>query len=111
MSYHLEITDRAKKDRNECFDYIYARSPEGALRWLEAFEAAAAALLTRPHMGEAPESEGHETAIRQKFFRTAHGRTYRLLYTICDDVIYIIHVRGAGQDLLGADEVDLPAAR
>ena len=57
MSYRLETTRRAKADRDACFDFIFARSPEGALRWLDAFEAAAAALLTEPHYGEAPESE------------------------------------------------------
>ena len=96
MSYRLEITRRAKQDRDACFDYIVARSPEGALRWLDAFEAAAA-LLTEPHYAEAPESEDHEEAIRHKLFRTPQGRTYRLLYIVRDDVIYLIHVRGAGQ--------------
>jgi len=111
MIYHLEITDRAKKDRDECFDYIFARSPDGALRWLEAFEAAAAALLTEPHYGEAPESEDHDETIRQKFFKTPHGKTYRLLHIIRDDVIYVIHVRGAGQDVMATDEIELPDDR
>ena len=108
MSYRLEITRRAKQDRDACFDYIFARSPEGAFRWLDAFEAAAAALRTEPHYGEAPESEDHEETIRQKLFRTPHGRTYRLLYIVREDVIYLVHVRGAGQDVMAADEIELP---
>jgi plasmid stabilization system protein ParE len=108
MTYRLKITRRAKRDRDACFDYILARSPQGAFRWLDAFEDAAAAVLTHPHYGVAPESEDQEETIRQKLFGTPHGRTYRLLYVVRDDVIYVIHVRGAGQDVMAADEIELP---
>jgi plasmid stabilization system protein ParE len=110
MRYRLEITRRAKQDRDECFDWIASRSPAGARRWLDAFEAAAQPLLTEPHYGKAPESEDHDEIIHQKFFKTPHGRTYRILYVIRDDVIYLIHLRGAGQDVMTPDEVELPDA-
>jgi hypothetical protein len=41
-------------------------------------------------------------------FKTRHGRTYRLLYVVRGDLIYLLHVRGPGQDLMGDDEVRLP---
>lgn len=75
MTYRLEITRRAKVDRDECFEFIYERSPAGALRWLDAFEAAAAEIITQPHSGEAPESADHDETIHQKLFRTRLGRT------------------------------------
>jgi plasmid stabilization system protein ParE len=108
MTYRLRITRRAQNDRDACFDYIFARSPQGAVRWLDALEEAAAAVLIDPHHGVAPESEGQKEPIRQKLFRTPQGRTYRLLYIVRDDVIYIIHVRGAGQDVMTAAELELP---
>ena len=108
MTYRLEITRRAAADRDTCFDFIFDRSTQGALRWLDEFEAAAASLLTEPFYGEAPENDDHEETIRQKFFGTPHGRTYRLLYIVRGNVIYIIHVRGAGQDVMAAGEIELP---
>ena len=45
MTYRPETTRRAKADRDECFDYIAERSPNGALRWLEAYEKAVASIL------------------------------------------------------------------
>lgn len=108
MTYRLEITRRAEADRNECFDFIYGESPEGAVRWLDAFEDAATAILAQPNYGEAPESADYDETIRQKLFRTPHGRAFRLLYVMRDEVISIIHVRGAGQDTMKPDEVELP---
>jgi plasmid stabilization system protein ParE len=108
MTYRLEITRRAIADRDACFDFIFAKSPDGALRWLDAFEAAAAALLTQPYCGEAPESDDHEETIRQKLFKTKLGSMYRLLYIVRGDVIYVIHVRGAGQDVMRSDAIELP---
>jgi hypothetical protein len=78
MTYRLEIT---------------------TLRWLDA-SAGAASLLTQSHHGEAPENEDHKETIRQKLFKTKPGSTYRRLYIIRVDVIYIIYVRGAGQDVM-----------
>lgn len=108
MSYGLEITRRGKSDRDKCYDFIFERSPTGALHWLNAFEAAVTALLTEPHFGEAPESDDHKETIRQKLFKTRYGKTYRLLYLIRGDVIFIIHVRGPGQDVMTADELNVP---
>lgn len=108
MSYRIELTSRAKANRTACYDYIAGRNPDGALAWLTAYEKAAASLLTKPHYGESPESEDHDEAIRQKIFKTKHGRPYRLLYVIRDDVVHIIHVRGPGQDVMSSEEVELP---
>lgn len=110
MTFGFEITARAKADRTTCFDYIARRSPEGALAWLSAFESAVEALLIQPRYGEAPESRGHDETIRQKIFKTKYGLPYRLLYIIRGETIYIIHVRGPGQDLMNPDDVEVPSS-
>ncbi len=66
---------------------------------LEAYERAVESLLENPHRGFAPENPDHEEEIRQCLFKTRHGLQYRLLYLVREDTVYILHVRGAGQDL------------
>lgn len=109
MSYSVTVTARGERARNGCFDYISERSPEGAQRWLESYEQAVASLQMQQFFGSAPESEHHKEEIRQRIFKTKQGLPYRLLFIVRDETIYIIHVRGPGQDLMRAGEIDLPS--
>ena len=59
MMYRIKTTRQATADRDHCFDYIAERSPDGALRWLEAYEMAAGSLLA-PLRSFAPENPDHE---------------------------------------------------
>ena len=111
MMYRIKTTRQATADRDHCFDYIAARSPDGALRWLEAYEMAVGSLLENPLRGFAPENPQHEEEIRQRLFKTRRGLQYRLLYLVRGETIYILHVRGAGQDLMASDELGRPEDR
>ncbi len=42
---------------------------------------------------------------RPFFFKTPHGRTYRGVFTIVDDEIRVLRVRGPGQPSLEPDEL------
>jgi len=108
MNYRVETTREAQADRVTCYDYIAQRSLAGALRWLDAFEQAVDSLRQNPNCGLAPESQDHDDEIRQRLFKTPHGLQYRLLFVIRGDTIYILHVRGPGQNLLPTDSLRLP---
>ncbi len=56
----------------------------------------------------APEDEDHEDRIRQAIFKTRKGLPYRALFVQRPEAVYIIHVRGSGQDQLDIDELSLP---
>lgn len=45
----------------------------------------------------APEAEDIGEEIRQTFFRTRAGRTYRALFLIVGDEVRVLRIRGAGQ--------------
>lgn len=107
MTYHIETTRQAKADRSSIFDYIAERSPDGALRWLAAYEQAVESLLENPHRGFAPENQDHAEEIRQLLFKTRHGLQYRLLFFIRGDTVYILHVRAPGQTLLDPGDLNL----
>jgi hypothetical protein len=66
-------------------------------------------LRERPSsFGQAPESSRHEIDIYQVLFKTRRGRTYRALFSIVADTVYIMHVRGPGQDVISPNEIIVP---
>ncbi len=102
----VRILPRAERDAQRIFDWIKERSVDGAIRWWTALEDAQAILAENAEaFSQAPESQLLEYDIRQKLFKTPHGRTYRVVYTITDDEVRILRIRGPGQPPLEADEV------
>ena len=109
MKYQVSMLPRSEADFAGCYGYIEQRSPAGAAAWANAFFRALKSLEENPLAhGLAPEDADHDVEIRQIFFRTRHGNTYRALYTIDGNFVYVLHIRGPGQDLMGPDELTLP---
>ena len=44
--------------------------------------------------------------IREVFFKTSKGNPYRLLFTVLDDEVLVLRVRGPGQNYVA--ETELP---
>jgi len=106
MSLTLRILPRAERDAQAIFEYIDARSPDGAMRWWHAFEKAAHELPKNPERyGFAPENHLSEFEVRQFLFKTPHGRTYRGVFVVIDNQVRVLRVRGPGQAKLRADEM------
>jgi hypothetical protein len=53
----------------------------------------------------AVESEHVDAEIREVLFKTRRGLVYRLLFTIRQSHVFVLHVRGPGQDWIGSDEL------
>lgn len=106
MTPNVRILPRAGKDAQHIYDYIAARSPDGARRWWDCFQFAAAKLAENPErFGFAPENSLTDLPLRQFLFKTRRGRTYRGVFTVVDDEIRILRVRGPGQAPLERDEL------
>ncbi|MEI8384002.1 MAG: hypothetical protein WCJ09_28070 [Planctomycetota bacterium] len=109
MIYSIHSSRRADTDVAVIFEWIANRSPEGALRWLDAFEAAVNHLRQNaPDCAFATEAEDLGIDLRHTMFRTRRGQIYRLLFVIHDDQVYLAGVRGPGQDVVSVEDVDLP---
>jgi plasmid stabilization system protein ParE len=101
MTWHLRILPRARRDADRIVLWLLERDAAAAGRWFDAFEAAANSIERAPHSYSlAPEDEFVDWEIRQFFFRTRRGRTYRGLFTIIDHEIRVMRVRGPGQALI-----------
>lgn len=101
MSFQVYLTEAAKDDIRIILRWIGNRSSAGAeawrSRWLETLDDLKSRAET---FGIAPESEAHREKIRQALFRTKSGKTYRTLFVIRDHDVFVLHIRGPGQDLL-----------
>jgi hypothetical protein len=84
-------------------------SPSGAETWLRRWQQVLSSLESGADgCGIAPEDEDHDIDIRQVIFKTRRGSTYRALFTIDDDCVFVMHIRGPGQDLVSPADIALP---
>jgi plasmid stabilization system protein ParE len=107
--YRVIIYRFAQDDVQTSLNYISSRSPRGAIAWHRAFLAAVDKIRERPMAyALAHENDSVEEEIREVLFKTRHGLPYRIVYTIHEDQVRILRVRGPGQDLL--EQEDIPTS-
>ena len=108
MTYRLKILPRAEADVQHIFNWLQERSPPGADAWCAAFEAAVERLPNSPQSHSlAHENDFVDFEVRNFLFKTRRGKKYRGVFTIVDDEIRILRVRGPGQRDLNPDEIDI----
>jgi len=101
MSFRTRILRQAVVEVRDIHDWIAERSSAGAAQWMAAFQAAAAQVVLDPEsFPTAPESEFVDYHLREFHFKTRHGRKFRALFTVVENEVRILHVRGAGQDIV-----------
>lgn len=99
--FEIVVLPRADKDAQRIFEWLRKQSPQGAATWYSTFLEAVERLAQQGDVyGLAPEAESIKRPIRQKLFRTSRGRTYRILFEIDRDRLYVLHVRAPGQKLV-----------
>lgn len=98
MPYRVDIAPAAEWEIEQVFRHIHADSPNNAERWRREL----ADIFDHLHLfpegcGLAPENSRVDFEVRQTF----HG-VYRILLTIEDDRVVILHFRhGAQRPLMG----------
>jgi plasmid stabilization system protein ParE len=94
----LIILPQAEQDADLIYHWLHGRSPQGAKAWYDALLLAFENLSLQGHIYSlAPEAAPMKRAIQQKLFKTARGRTYRILYEIEDEQLFVLHIRAPGQ--------------
>jgi plasmid stabilization system protein ParE len=101
MPFAVVLLPHAEIDLEQILSWLNQRSPRGAKLWLNRWNEALQSLEdSADRCGEAPESERHTHRIQQFVFRTRKGNPYRIIFSIRENVVYIIHIRGMGQAIL-----------
>lgn len=106
MNYSVVILPEAEQDAHHIYRWIAERSVDGADRWYDRFLASLHRIAADAKIcGLAPENEHVEQEIRQLLFKTPKGLRYRVLLTIVETTVYVLHVRGPGQRLVAPDDM------
>jgi plasmid stabilization system protein ParE len=109
MKFTVNTLRAAERDFNGILEYIAARSKAGAEAWARAFDRALTHLETNADSCPlAAEDEYVDFEVREILFKTRRGLIYRILFTIREATVFILHVRGPGQDLVAAMEIRNP---
>ena len=109
MTFRINVLSRANRDVNHFMSWIAheRKSPQGAVSWYQAYESALERLAyVADQQPLAPENEFADFEVRHMAFKTRRGRPYRMLFTLDDCEVRVLHVRGHGQDLVSADELN-----
>ena len=102
--FKILVASPAEADIEEAYLYIAKDSPDNAVKWRVGLLAAAETLETFPERCPlAPENGPFAFEIRQFLYGS-----YRLLFTIRQDAVVILHVRHGAREWMKPDEI-IPA--
>jgi plasmid stabilization system protein ParE len=102
--YEVIILPSAEENISEAYEWIAGRDEVAAIRWYNQLTELIPTLEIFPERAPlAPESKYFNREIREIF----HGRRqhkYRILFTVTDDKVYVLHVRHGARLALGETE-------
>jgi plasmid stabilization system protein ParE len=105
MTYHVEITAKALREIDEALEWYAVRSLRTAISWYVNLMEAVRDLGDNPERFElAPENEWYPGELRQMLYGKKRG-TYRILFEIRGDTVYILRVRHGAQDFVAPEEM------
>ena len=94
MIYRVIITPDAESDLRTAYRYIRSYAPNAARDWIQRARRAARSLARRlQRCPLAPESASFDQPIRELLFGTGNRGTYRFLFVVIDQSVYVVHVR------------------
>ncbi len=109
MKFNVITLRAAERDFNTILEYLAARSKAGAEVWARAFDKALARLEeSADSCPLAGENEYVDFEVREILFKTRRGLIYRILFTLRENTVVVLHLRGPGQDFVAAMEFRSP---
>ena len=106
MNYRVVIETRAIRDIDEATGWIASKADDGAERWFNAIEAEINALSRFLERCPRAREDGlFKYELRQLVFGRRHGR-YRLIFTICEDAVHVLHVRHGARPSMTKAEIE-----
>jgi plasmid stabilization system protein ParE len=104
--WNVTVESPARQDIAQAYLWLAERSPEDAERWFNSIYDTIGSLMLFPERCPlSPESGFFNTEIRQIF----HGRRqhkYRVLFTVGENNVCVLHVRHGARLALGEPEPD-----
>lgn len=110
MKYRLTILPQAKEDvRRNAEWWAQHHSSEQAARWLDAIQSQLESLIDFPqNHAVSAENDEFPYEIRDKLLGLGSRPSYRAVFTIKDDTVFVLTVRRSAQDVLRPSDVESP---
>jgi plasmid stabilization system protein ParE len=100
MGYRVRLMPEAENDIEKLYRWLIARSPVRGAAWFNGMIDAIDSLESHPERCQlAPENQYFEQEIRQLLYGGGRG-VYRILFTIKDDTVIVLHVRHGARRIL-----------
>jgi plasmid stabilization system protein ParE len=108
MRFRVTILPRAKIDIDQNADWwADHRSTDQAVKWSDAIYDQIETLTAFPESNALSAENGRfPYEIRDKLVGLGSRKTYRAVFTIKDDEVFVLTVRAAEEDRLSPDDVD-----
>ena len=105
QQYRVIITPGAEHDLRTAYHYIRKRAPQAARAWVKGARKSIKTLARYPQRCPlAPESSSFQEPIRELLYGSGNRGTYRVLFVILDQSVFVLHVRHGARLALGETE-------
>jgi len=104
MAYSVEMTPTAERELRSSFQYIHARAPRNAVRWLKGIYDAIGSLEEFPNRcAIAPESQHLGETVRHQLFKS-----HRIIFFVDEPShsVKILYIRHAKMRTVGESRID-----
>lgn len=104
VRFRVEVTPEAESDLRRAYGYLRDHSLPAARDWSKGIRARIRTLATNPlRCPLAPEAVTIGEPIRELFFGSGNRGTYRILFVVEADWVFVVHVRHGSRLALGAE--------
>jgi len=105
MPYRVIVTPEAEADLRGVYRYIRKHAPRAAREWIRRARLAMKTLARYPERcPQAAESGSFHEPIRELLFGSGNRGTYRFLFAVIGNHVYILHVRHGSMLPLNPEE-------
>jgi plasmid stabilization system protein ParE len=105
VRYRVIVAPAAEADLQAAYRYIRDRAPRAAKEWIREVRSSIRTLARFPERCPmSPESTLVGMPIRQLFFGRGSRGTYRILFTVSEKSVNVVHVRHGSMLTLGAGQ-------
>ncbi|RUS96994.1 hypothetical protein DSM106972_085440 [Dulcicalothrix desertica PCC 7102] len=105
MAFQVKVTQTARTEIDTAYSWLNERNPDYADKWFRGLMNTIASLQEKPRRcALAPENDALASEIRQLQNGKSRNK-YRILFTIREDTVFVLHVRHSSQAPLTSEEV------
>ncbi|BAY11201.1 type II toxin-antitoxin system RelE/ParE family toxin [Calothrix sp. NIES-2098] len=106
MAFQVRLTQTARSEVESAYSWLRQRNPVYADKWFRELMDTIATLQEKPlRCALAPENDAFTEEIRQLIYGKSRNK-YRILFSIRENTVFVLHVRHSSQAPLMGEEVD-----